>query len=372
MAGYDRLGVLNIPTQMYMRFIFLRMLSFNIDYYWALNGTSGKASSWHLKQLEKYTEEERDDIASGGGPYGWREKTSRPLSDYSYMAYISSIFYIPLMLTGPILPFNSFISYVHKQQRSISAYGLLIYGLRLGFSFLLLEVFAHYYPVIAICKSGIYSKMKPVELAALVYITLKTMWLKFLILWRFFRMWSLLDGVEPVENMNRCMSNNWTLQGFWKSWHRSFNRWLVRYIYIPIGGSRYKYVNVFVVFTFVALWHDMNLQLLAWGWITGLTFLPEMIIGVMFSKINVLKALKRKNYYRFIVAFGGAGNILLLMAANMIGYSVGIGGTSSIASAITWGHVLLFTYVYSCLYLGVLFMQEWRAEERRRGIVKQF
>ena len=185
-------------------------------------------------------------------------------------------------------------------------------------------------------------------------------------------MWSLLDGVEPVENMNRCMSNNWTLQGFWKSWHRSFNRWLVRYIYIPIGGSRYKYVNVFVVFTFVALWHDMNLQLLAWGWITGLTFLPEMIIGVMFSKINVLKALKRKNYYRFIVAFGGAGNILLLMAANMIGYSVGIGGTSSIASAITWGHVLLFTYVYSCLYLGVLFMQEWRAEERRRGIVKQF
>ena len=71
-------------------------------------------------------------------------------------------------------------------------------------------------------------------------------------------MWSLLDGIEPVENMNRCMSNNWTLQGFWKSWHRSFNRWLVRYIYIPIGGSRYKYVNVFVVFTFVALWHDMN------------------------------------------------------------------------------------------------------------------
>ena len=45
------------------------------------------------------------------------------------------------------------------------------------------------------------------------------------------------------------------------------------------------------------------------GLITGLTFLPEMIIGVMFNKINILKALK-KNYYRFIVAFGGAGNIL--------------------------------------------------------------
>ena len=55
-----------------MRFIFLRMVSFNVDYYWALNGT-GEASGWHLKQLERYTEKERDDIASGGGPYGWRK-----------------------------------------------------------------------------------------------------------------------------------------------------------------------------------------------------------------------------------------------------------------------------------------------------------
>ena len=372
MAIYDRPGILNIPTQMYMRFIFLRMVSFNVDYYWALNGTGGKASGWHLKQLERYTEKERDDIASGGGPYGWREKSSRPLSDYNYMAYLSSIFYIPLMLTGPILPFNAFISYVHKMQNSMNTRSLSFYCLRLGISFLLLEIFAHYYPVIAICKSGAYSSMKPHELAALVYVTLKTMWLKFLILWRFFRTWSLFDGIEPVENMNRCMSNNWTLQGFWKSWHRSFNRWLVRYIYIPIGGSRFKYVNVFVVFTFVALWHDMNFQLLAWGWITGVTFLPEMAIGVMFKKITALKALKRKSYYRFIVAFGGAGNILLLMAANMIGYSVGVSGTGNIAAAITWGHFLLFIYVYTCLYLGVIFMQEWRAEERRQGIIKQF
>ena len=29
-----------------------------------------------------------------------------------------------------------------------------------------------------------------------------------------FRMWSLLDGIEPVENMNRCMSNNWTCRDF--------------------------------------------------------------------------------------------------------------------------------------------------------------
>ena len=46
------------------------------------------------------------------------------------------------------------------------------------------------------------------------------------------------DGVLVHENMKRCMSNNCTLTGFWRNWHCSFNRWLVRYVYVPLGGSR--------------------------------------------------------------------------------------------------------------------------------------
>ena len=32
------------------------------------------------------------------------------------------------------------------------------------------------------------------------------------------------------ENMLRCINNNATILGFWKGWHASYNRWLVRYI----------------------------------------------------------------------------------------------------------------------------------------------
>ena len=371
---YDTRGLLGIHMSMYMRMVFLKMVSFNVDYYWAEQGMSGKASSWHMKALEKYSEAERDDIARGGGPYSWREKTARPSSDYNFVAYYAYLFYVPLMLTGPIMPFNAFISYVHKEQTSYSSRDLFLYLLRLLIAFLMLDVGSHFYPVIAICTSGAYEFMysQPAHLAALVYMTLKSMWLKFLVLWRFFRTWALFDGIEPVENMNRCMSNNWTLEGFWKSWHRSFNRWLVRYIYIPLGGSHYKYITVFVVFTFVALWHDMNMKLLAWGWITGLTFLPEMLIKVMFNRIASLRAMKKKNYFRFLVAFGGALNILLLMVANMVGYSVGLSGTGGIASSITWGNALLVLYVVWVLANGVIFMQEWREEEKRRGIKKDY
>lgn len=35
--------------------------------------------------------------------------------------------------------------------------------------------------------------------------------------------------------MSRWMTDNYTLRGFWRGWHCSFNRWLIRYIYVPLG-----------------------------------------------------------------------------------------------------------------------------------------
>lgn len=36
------------------------------------------------------------------------------------------------------------------------------------------------------------------------------------VIWTFFRVWALLDGVETVDNMGRCVNNNFTLQGAWR------------------------------------------------------------------------------------------------------------------------------------------------------------
>ena len=37
-----------------------------------------------------------------------------------------------------------------------------------------------------------------------------------------------MDGVDPPENMVRCMANNYSPLGFWRSWHRSYNLWVVQ------------------------------------------------------------------------------------------------------------------------------------------------
>ena len=67
------------------------------------------------------------------------------------------------------------------------------------------------------------------NLLGVSYLLLLVMWLKFLLIWRFFRLWAMMDGLETPENMTRCMSNNYSLAQFWKGWHASYNQWIVRY-----------------------------------------------------------------------------------------------------------------------------------------------
>ena len=35
-------------------------------------------------------------------------------------------------------------------------------------------------------------------------------------------------------------------------------------------------VNTVLVFSFVALWHDLTFRLLAWGWLVSLFIIPEL------------------------------------------------------------------------------------------------
>ena len=50
------------------------------------------------------------------------------------------------------------------------------------------------------------------------------------------------------------------VQGFWRGWHSSFNQWLVRYLYIPLGGSRRRAAIIWPIFFFVAVWHDLEVR----------------------------------------------------------------------------------------------------------------
>jgi D-alanyl-lipoteichoic acid acyltransferase DltB (MBOAT superfamily) len=134
----------------------------------------------------------------------------------------------------------------------------------------------------------------------------------------------MIDGMETVENMTKCMTNHYSGIGFWRNWHSSFNKWLIRYLYIPLGGANQRAWNTFVIFTFVAGWHDIELKLLAWGWLIALFILPEILCVKIFCT-NEMRD-RFGDLYIHLCAFGGLLNILMMMTANLVGFALGTDG----------------------------------------------
>ena len=60
-------------------------------------------------------------------------------------------------------------------------------------------------------------------------------------------------------------------------------------------------LNSVVVFSFVALWHDLSFRLLAWGWLVVLFILPELGARWLLGKDTV-----RANCRRFMLLLTGS------------------------------------------------------------------
>ena len=347
--------------------VVLRMISFNMDRHWAALQIVPRDRDGGVITFEKHQRKCLEGCmirGREGACLWWREKDSHALSSYTPLAYFAYLFYVPLHFAGPTITFNSWLGQIVHPQRSYTPLGVAWYALgRTGFIFLVLEAWLHLFYVFSFTNSPAFLGFSPYGMALVSYFTLVAIWLKFTALWRFFRCWSLLDGVEPPENMSRCVSNNYSVQSFWRGWHRSFNRWLVRYVYVPLGGggggaaspattaatgdgksssssaaassggvlaalwssysTRYprlapltrQLANVFLTFSFVAFWHDRTMQLLAWGWMIALLFAPELGAQAL-CNTRALKPLKTRWYWRHIKGVGAAMSIFTMMVTN--------------------------------------------------------
>jgi len=332
-----------------------------------------------------------------------RDRVSIPAQakDFSFRNYVAYAIYAPLYLTGPILTFNDYISQLRYRPASIETARTRRYAVRFVLCLLAMEVTLHLVWVGAISKAGPdWSSYTPAQISLLSFFNLHIIWLKLLLPWRLFRLWALIDGIDPPENMLRCVSNNYSTLAFWRSWHRSYNRWLVRYIFVPLGGANFRswraaarsVATYLAVFTFVALWHDIQLRLLIWGWLVVLFLLPEVTAAYLFPR---RKWESRPTAYRTLCAVGAVGNILLMISANLVGFAVGLDGLETILKGILhdWSGmfsppfrvprpylrarepltdgetgVLFLAAACSALFIGAQVMFEIRQAELRRGI----
>lgn len=77
-----------------------------------------------------------------------------------------------------------------------------------------------------------------------------------------------LFGIRVPENFDWPYLRT-NIAEFWAHWHMSLYRWLIDYVFIPLGGSRVSsprvYFNVLLTMLISGLWHGAGLNFLVWG-----------------------------------------------------------------------------------------------------------
>ena len=100
-----------------------------------------------------------------------------------------------------------------------------------------------------------------------------------------------LNFDSPYKSLN--------MQEFWRRWHVTLGRWLLKYLYIPLGGShcgRFRtYFNLFTTFVLCGIWHGAGWTFLAWGGMHGL--------GVVVCRIWGFSGLRLPKVISWVITF---------------------------------------------------------------------
>lgn len=87
-------------------------------------------------------------------------------------------------------------------------------------------------------------------------------------------------GIEIPVNFNSPYKAS-NIIDFWKRWHITLNRFLMRYVYIPLGGNRKgrnrMLLNLMLVFLVSGLWHGAGWNFVAWGAMHGVVYVATRL-----------------------------------------------------------------------------------------------
>lgn len=89
----------------------------------------------------------------------------------------------------------------------------------------------------------------------------------------------MANGVSMM--LGYCLPDNFnspykakSAKELWQRWHMTLSRFFIKYVYIPLGGSRKGKVrtvlNVLIVFVISGLWHGAGWTYICWGFMQGL------------------------------------------------------------------------------------------------------
>ena len=200
--------------------------------------------------------------------------------DYNFLEYALFVTFFPQLVAGPIVLHSELIPQFNDSKKWKVDYdnlskGIMLFTRGLSKKVLLAD------PLGNVVNFGIAQAGKiPVGEGALTIpeIIIVMLCYTFQLYFDFSGYSDMATGLGLMLNLVIPKNFNspykaFSVADYWKGWHLTLTRFLTRYVYIPLGGSRKgelrTYFNTMVVFIVSGIWHGANWTYILWGLIQG-------------------------------------------------------------------------------------------------------
>ena len=196
------------------------------------------------------------------------------LNNIRLIDYLTYILYFPKLIMGPLADPVDFINSLNDEKRlkfniDNFACGIKLFSFGLLKKVLIADTFAK-------AVSWTYTNL---ETATAVDCLLLMLFYTFEIYFDFSGYSDMATGVSMIYNLELPINFDspykaLSIRDFWKRWHVSLTKFLTKYIFIPLGGSRKgsarTYFNILIVFLISGIWHGANWTFILWGILHGI------------------------------------------------------------------------------------------------------
>ncbi|MBQ7775114.1 MAG: MBOAT family protein [Lachnospiraceae bacterium] len=208
--------------------------------------------------------------------------------DYNFLYYASFVVYFPQLIAGPIVTHDELVpQFLDKEKKTLNAdnlaSGIYIFVFGLAKKVLLADTFG----MIVTYGYSNYTSLSAVT--ALIVIVSYTIQIYF----DFSGYCDMAIGIARMMNIDLPLNFDapykaLTISEFWDRWHMTLTRFLTKYVYIPLGGSRKgavrTYVNILIVFLVSGIWHGASWNFVIWGLCHGIFMMINRALKGFFDK----------------------------------------------------------------------------------------
>ncbi|TWW78355.1 protein-cysteine N-palmitoyltransferase HHAT [Takifugu flavidus] len=259
----------------------------------------------------------------------------------------SYTFYHPFFYNGPIILYKDYIEQMQRPAEESDRNGaalryLVLRSGRIILWWCLAECLIHTMYMHSIQSNETYLEMLPPwALGGLALALVQFFYVKYLVLFGLPSMLATMDKVLPPK-LPRCVSIMHGFTEMWRHFDEGLYRWLIRYIYLPLGGSRHgqlcKMASTGLAFGYVCLWHGGHGYLQLWALMNWAGVLVENGLKSLLSSSFIrplieqnISAANERRCFAFLSAFSTA----MLILSNL----VFLGGTH--IARIFWKRVFI-------------------------------